>query len=600
MGAREGLPDVFAKSSEPDKPSLLWRSAKGWFRTRIARLAGRRCTDDAVARIHDELERLADLRWEISDNARRYRALLDAQADMIVRRDGDGRVTFANSAYLAAFGVTLDQIVGRRHEPTVLEADCTPSDLPTDQTAPHRLTALIETTGGRRWIEWEMTPVVDERGLSQETQATGRDVTAARETAAALRAAHDAALNASRSKSRFLATVSHEIRTPMNGILGMSGLLLNTRLDEEQLTYVRSMQHCARNMMRIIDEILDFSKIEAGKVAFTAQSFEVRAMVESSLALVRPTAIERGLKLSWDWTGDRAEWIIADEARLRQVLLNLLTNALKFTDQGGVHVEVSTAAAGDGGQVRLEIAVSDTGIGLSAEDAAALFAEFEQTDEARRRQAGGAGLGLAISRSIARAMGGDITVASQHGQGSTFTAQFLVTRSDQEKGLPGPGVDGPVGTWPIETCPSSDQTQHAPCPPRGRALLAEDNDVNALVATKLLERAGMVVIRVRNGAEAVAAARSAPFDIVFMDILMPVMDGVEATRAIRSERLGPEPATLRRLPIIAVTANAYPEDRQRYLAAGMDDYVCKPFEASDLEAMLDRWLPGRSGPQPPA
>ncbi len=570
------------------------------FFARTARMfsGARRRIAPGVSRdgLHEELERLHDLRWEISDSARRYRDLLDAQADMIVRRDADGVVTFANRAYISAFGLTLDGVIGRRHHHTVIEQGNPQfATDPPPALAARRVVELVDTRDGPRWIEWEQSTYSDSTSRRPETQCTGRDVTDSRRLEQSLREARDAAIGANRSKSRFLASMSHEIRTPMNGILGMAGLLLDTNLDDEQTAYARAIDQSARNLMLLIDEILDFSQIEAGKLRLSLAPFRIADAVSSCISIVRPMAVEKGLSLTVSISGLLPEVLVGDEARVRQIVLNLLSNAVKFTDDGSVHVAVHMDDAVKAeGAVRLMIEVIDTGIGIGPGDHASVFSEFEQTEEALRRQSGGSGLGLAISRRIAREMGGDLHVASVPGEGSTFRAGFVLKRHCEVI----PPHDNALDDVSALRRPENRRSRcgGATASMRARVLLVDDNDVNALLATRLLERAGCEVIRASNGqaaCDAVTISRTQAggrFDLILMDILMPGLDGVEATRRIRAEWPASDGTDARRLPIIAVTANAYPEDRQRYLAAGMDDYLAKPFDRSDLEAVLTRWL----------
>lgn len=558
----------------PTRP-LIGRLAAALRRLR-ARLSFRRMATDLRPAPDETLEQLHDLQWQIADSARRYRDLLDAQAGLIVRRDADGRILFANRAYLQAFGFREDELAGRRHDPHVLESENTPS----------HIVELIETVAGPRWLEWEETAC---GGTDNgETQRIGRDITQDRWDAESLRQARDAALDANRAKSRFLANMSHEIRTPMNGILGMSDLLLDGDLSNDQATYARAIAQSARALMSLIDEILDFSRIEAGKLVLVNAPFSIAETVDSCVALLEPKAASKGLSISFSITGDPPPLLSGDEPRVRQIMLNLLSNAVKFTDAGSVHVTVSARDVEPAaGKVRLSLAVEDTGIGLTASDAAAVFAEFEQAEAAVRRQDGGSGLGLAIARRIAHAMGGDITVTSEPGRGSVFTAELILERA-------------PTSTEALRAVVHQASLIARPCEADGRrlarVLLAEDNAVNALLATRLLEREGCQVVRVHTGDEAVAAiartiaGEDAPYDLALMDIYMPRLDGIEATRAIRRLFAASGTDVRPTLPIIAVTANAFPEDRQRYLAAGMDDYLAKPFDCRALTAVLGRWL----------
>jgi CheY-like chemotaxis protein len=294
--------------------------------------------------------------------------------------------------------------------------------------------------------------------------------------------------------------------------------------------------------------------------------------------------VSKGLDVSWSVDGDRPPDLCGDEARVRQVVLNLLSNAVKFTDAGRIDVRV--AIMDDfGGAVRVRVTVADTGVGLSARDCQSIFAEFEQGEAAVARQDGGSGLGLAIARRVVRAMGGDISVVSTPGQGSTFAADFVIDKADANAAT--------LRAALAEAASPVDVGRREGTP---RVLVAEDNGVNALLATRLLEREGCAVVRVSTGEEAVAAVvralagQEAAYDLVLMDIYMPRLDGIEATQAIRELLAASGYVDAPRLPIVAVTANAFAEDRQRYLEAGLDDHLAKPFDGDALRALLARWL----------
>jgi len=542
------------------------------------------------------VETMHDLKWELSDREARYRDLIDAQDDVILRRDAAGALTFANRAFYRVFGLAPDAVLGRPFRPEVVDAASRLAPLSTDDPLGRRqATELVRTAAGPRWIAWDERVVASsEPAGGLEVQCIGRDVTESRMQAKALAEARDQAEAASRAKSRFLAAMSHEIRTPMNGIIGMASLMAGSSLDAEQRTYLDGIDRSARNLVALIDEILDFSKIEAGKMVLAAEPFSLAASVGAAVALLEPQAAAKGLALDWSMAPSLPDEVVGDEMRLRQILLNLISNAIKFTDTGRIELHVGfgcehareQARGLVPGRLALRIDVRDSGIGLSAADMATLFDEFEQSDAAIRRRSGGTGLGLAISRRIARAMGGDIAIESQLGAGSTFTVRLQLglpaAAADPAERLPAPAaVDG--GAWTGV-----------------RVLLAEDSDINALLARRMIELAGCEVVLARNGREAVERVRdglaqpadagsSLAFDLILMDILMPDLDGVEATAAILALYAESRPGH-RLPPIIALTANAFSEDRARYMAAGMADHLAKPFDKPALDALLRRWL----------
>jgi len=385
-----------------------------------------------------------------------------------------------------------------------------------------------------------------------------------------LRRAKDAAEEASRLKSQFLANISHDLRTPMNGVIGMTALALKTELSEQQRDYLTTVLTSAESLLCLLNDILDFSKIEAGKLTLEAIPFDLREVVEQTIKSLKVFADQKGLALRWRVDPAIPERLVGDPVRFRQILTNLVSNAIKFTDCGGVDVEVELESAADEEAV-LRVAVRDTGIGIPPEKIKAIFEPFTQADGSTTRRFGGTGLGLTISSRLAELMGGRIWVESEVGKGSTFfvTLRFAAAPAEAAEPSPAPACDSPRAA------------------PRLRILVAEDNPINQQVAARILELDGHQVILAGDGRQALELAAAEPFDLILMDVQMPVMSGLEAARLIRER----ERATGAHIPIIALTASAMKGDRERCLEAGMDDYLSKPLRPSALREMIARYAP---------
>ncbi|AXS80900.1 ATP-binding protein [Dechloromonas sp. HYN0024] len=414
---------------------------------------------------------------------------------------------------------------------------------------------------------------VSDGDISELSTTISRMVNEREAIRVAMTEARDAAEAANKAKSEFLANMSHEIRTPMNGIIGMTELALDTELSADQRDYLETVKSSANSLMGIINDILDFSKIEAGKLPVESIAFDLPEMIREA---VRPLALRPtngSLQFNCIIGNGVPSWVLGDPLRLRQVLLNLLGNAVKFTERGIVEVSITGQPQADG-RNQLHFAIRDTGIGIPPEKQAAIFEAFTQEDSSTSRRFGGTGLGLSICRQLVMLMDGHIWLESTPGVGSTF--HFT---------LPLKVVDDPVSDLGMATPPLRAETSGT----SADVLLVEDNQVNQKLATALLERQGYRVTLAENGAQAVELVRASPnaFSIILMDMQMPVMDGLEATRQIRANEKtdGRKP-----VPIVAMTANAMQGDREICVAAGMDDYLAKPIRADEMYAAIAQLL----------
>jgi PAS domain S-box-containing protein len=667
--------------------------------------------------IRQELRRSRKAQLELTEQQRLLAAVLDSSRDVIVYRDPLGVCIGCNDAYAALLGRPKGEIVGLMGS-QLLSPKTAASVAASEKLVAERMEPVLgeewlpHPDGTPRLFEFVRSPLREQDGRFGGVLSIGRDITLRREAEEEVRRARVMAEQVSDAKAAFLSRMSHEIRTPINAITGLTLLALRTTLTAQQRDYLGKVQAAGQHLVDVVDEVLDFSKLEVGKVVLDTAPFTIDGLLADLASLVGERAAARGLELVFDVAPDVPQALRGDALRLRQVLVNYINNAIKFTDAGEVVLRIARAGQDAGGPL-LRFSVSDTGIGLTREQIARLFQEFEQADATIATRFGGTGLGLAICKQLAELMGGEVGVTSRFGAGSTFwftarvgvgepverkavpwpagtpralvaesghsaraalvtilrglglevdvapdpreaigqlqaaaargmpyTCAFLDAQSLAQQDLPallqapslravpalfvtarryasdivdavGSGgslikpltaalvvhrLAGALGRRPAAAGPSTGTRQDTPLPPaqhrlRGaRVLLVEDNDLNQQVATEILGAAGMRVEVAENGAIAVQRLQQEDFDVVLMDMHMPVLDGVTATSRVRELGL--------RVPIIAMTANALPVDRERCLAAGMNDFVTKPIRPADLYDVLSHWLGPAGGPGP--
>jgi signal transduction histidine kinase/ActR/RegA family two-component response regulator len=487
-------------------------------------------------------------------------ATLSHMSQGIAMIDADDRIRVINDPAIAFLGLASDTREG----------------FPLPDTARTLLTDRSEVTHPGNASSHEVTLAtgtildVEATSLNDGGQLyTLTDITAWKRNETVLAEARDRAEAGARARTAFLATMSHEIRTPLNGVIGMTQLLEGCDDAVERTTYLRTMRRSAEHLLQIIEDILDMSKLEADRMVLETIPFDISDILRSTTEIVMPRARDKGIVLRSHIAPNVPAVLLGDPARLRQILLNLVGNAVKFTDHGHVAINASILAHEPGAsQIKLRVAVADTGIGIAQENISGLFREFSQLDGSITRRFGGTGLGLAISRKLLEKMGGTVSVESREGQGSTFTITIPF----------GVVAHAPIGVEPVNASTSEGHRNLT-------ILQAEDNPINALVATKILEKSGHTVITAKDGQEAVEVLDAGPFDLVLMDMMMPRMDGLTATRAIRMSG-GPHAG----IPIIMLTADALAEDRQQALEAGADDFITKPVSADRLRETIERVL----------
>jgi signal transduction histidine kinase/CheY-like chemotaxis protein len=515
-------------------------------------------------------QELEDALARLRVSEQRFRGFLSTASDWYWEADTDYRFTYI-SERADDFGIPREELIGLdRLIDDDAEIDIAERQVVLARHMPFKgLRVFAGGTGGLVVINLDGMPVLDANGRFAGYRGSARNMTGAVKAEAAERSARAAAEQAGKSKSDFLANMSHEIRTPMNGVLGMAQILSRTTLDTNQRKSVDTILRSAENLLAVLNDILDYSKLEAGKITIEMIDCSLTDIIGDIISLMRPSAEEKGAQIITMFPPEAVPRVEGDPTRLRQILLNLLSNAVKFGGQGTIRVTLGVAPVTEG-HVAVVISVSDHGIGMDRLTQKRLFTRFTQADTSSTRRFGGTGLGLAITRELAELMGGTISVQSEPGKGSRFTLNLRMPLS--------------TGASTSEIEPAATDWHHLP-PVRLKILVAEDDEINRSVIGGFLEPYGHQVTFAHDGEQAVRAARDGGFDIVLMDVMMPCMDGPTAARAIRAFDT---PA--REVPIIALTANAMAGHRERYIAAGMNDYVSKPVSWKQLAATIEQVL----------
>jgi PAS domain S-box-containing protein len=513
---------------------------------------------------------------QLRESESRYRMLTDRATDIIIRYDQRGVIEFASPS-VRQLGYEPQALVGRNMaeftHPDDLERARKNRTIVTrggvlDPTERHEF-RTPRADGEWVWLQGSPSPIRDETGATIGAVTVLRDVTVRRAMEDELRRKRAEAEAAVKAKSEFLANMTHELRTPLNAIIGFSGLLkASSELSERNARQIALIWDASQSLLGVINDVLDFSKLEAGSIEPDQQPFDPAELARSTVDILSGQALAKALDVSVAVSGLDGP-LIGDATRLRQVMLNFVSNAIKFTSLG--EVRVTLAQRGDGRVRRLRVEVSDSGIGVAPEQAEAIFDRFTQGDASISRRFGGTGLGLAISKRIIEALGGEIGVVSVLGVGSTFWFELTAPVAGDDSGV-ALAIAAPAALASAM-----------------RVLVVDDNAVNRELITALLSPFDLDIETAADGAEAIVAAARAPFDLILMDVQMPTMDGLSATRRIRAAT----PSGAPRIPIIAMTANVLPEQVERCLDAGMDDHLGNPINPQKLLEALRHWSPDR-------
>jgi two-component system sensor histidine kinase/response regulator len=539
-----------------------------------------------VAR-YETASRIRDAESALAYLSQQHELILTTIDDGICGVDLNGTITFINPAGADILGVSPATLLGEPID-SLFNRHIRATQIHQPHFRQSQELYYTDQSGHQRWLELCIKPILqDQATISYVIRY--RDIGQYKQTEADLQKAKDLAIEASRLKSEFLANMSHEIRTPLNGIIGLTQLTLDTPLNEEQSKNLQMVLKSSDLLLALINDILDFSKIEAGKLSLEATPFSLEEELSTLIALSQRQAEDKGLVFTYQCQGELPPTLVGDPTRLKQVMLNLLSNAIKFTSHGqiGCAIELQPISSQ---HITLKFKVTDTGIGIPQDKLAMIFDPFTQADRSMTRKFGGTGLGLAITSHLLSLMDSRLAVSSQVGHGSCF--EFTLTLPVAQ---PQPQTQTQTQITPQKSALVCEKNECSPTCPTTRALnilVVEDNRINQVLATKILEKQGHLVTIAQDGQEAIDQwqghqQRHTPFDVILMDIQMPVMDGLTATRQIR---LAETKQHQKRTAIVALTANAYDEERQKCMDVGMDGFLAKPFNAESLCQTMARAL----------